>query len=69
MISSGQALAEKENIMKLGHKIKQLRKQKNLSQEILAQSLGVSFQTISKWENEITMPDVMMIPAIAAFLM
>lgn len=53
--------------MKIGEKIKQLRKHKNLSQEILAQSLGVSFQTISKWENGITMPDVMVIPSIASF--
>lgn len=51
----------------LGEKIKSLRKQKNISQEIFANSLGVSFQAVSKWENGNTMPDVSMIPAIASF--
>ena len=53
--------------MKLGEKIKSLRKQKNISQEVFANYLGVSFQAISKWENGHTMPDVTMIPAIASF--
>lgn len=51
----------------LGEKIKSLRKQKNVSQEVFANYLGVSFQAVSKWENGITMPDVTMIPAIASF--
>ena len=54
-------------MMKLGEKIKSLRKQKNLSQEVLANFLGVSFQAVSKWENSNTMPDVTLIPAIASF--
>lgn len=51
----------------LGEKIRTLRKAKNISQEILAQYLGISFQAVSKWENGDTMPDVTMIPAIASF--
>ena len=51
----------------LGNKIRQLRKAKNISQEVLAQYLGVSFQSVSKWENDTAMPDVTMIPAIASF--
>ena len=51
----------------LGEKIKALRKQKNISQEVFASYLGVSFQAVSKWENGNTMPDVTMIPAIASF--
>ena len=54
-------------MIKLGEKIKSLRKQKNLSQEVLANYLGVSFQAVSKWESGTTMPDVTMIPAIASF--
>ena len=54
-------------MIKLGEKIKSLRKQKNISQEVFANYLGVSFQAISKWENGNTMPDVTMIPAIASF--
>ena len=51
----------------LGGKIRQLRKQKNISQEVLAQALGLSFQAVSKWETGAAMPDVAMIPAIASF--
>ncbi len=54
-------------MIKLGEKIKSLRKQKNISQEVFASYLGVSFQAVSKWENGNTMPDVTMIPAIASF--
>ena len=54
-------------MIKLGEKIKTLRKQKNISQEVFANYLGVSFQAVSKWENGNTMPDVTMIPAIASF--
>lgn len=53
--------------IKIGEKIKLLRKQKNISQEVLAQYLGVSFQSVSKWENEATMPDITLVPAIASF--
>ncbi len=54
-------------MVKLGEKIKSLRKEKNISQEVLANYLGVSFQAVSKWETGSTMPDVTMIPAIASF--
>lgn len=54
-------------MIKLGEKIKSLRKQKNISQEVFAGYLGVSFQAVSKWENGNTMPDVTMLPAIASF--
>lgn len=60
--------SEKGLIMiKLGEKIKALRKEKNISQEVLAEYLGVTFQAVSKWENSISMPDVTLIPPIAAF--
>lgn len=54
-------------MIKLGAKIRALRKQKNISQEVLAEYLGVSFQAVSKWETEAAMPDVTFIPAIASF--
>lgn len=54
-------------MVNIGGKIRQLRKQKNISQEVLAQALGVSFQAVSKWETATAMPDVAMIPAIARF--
>ncbi len=52
---------------KLAEKIKLLRKQKNISQEVFANYLGLSPQAVSKWENGNTLPDVTMIPAIASF--
>ena len=51
----------------LGVKIKELRKEHNISQDVLAKYLGVSFQSISKWENQISMPDISLLPSIAAF--
>ncbi len=36
-----------------------------MTQEQLAETLGVSSQTISKWENQVTMPDIMLLPVIA----
>lgn len=52
---------------KLGEQIKKLRKRKGVSQETLAQLLGVSFQAVSKWETGATMPDITLIPAMASF--
>ena len=54
-------------MINLGNKIKQLRKQRSISQEVLAGHLGVSFQAVSKWETGAGMPDVTLIPAIASF--
>ncbi len=54
-------------MIKIGEKIRFLRKQRNISQEVLANYLGVSFQAVSKWETESAMPDVTLIPAIASF--
>lgn len=53
--------------MNISEKIKQLRKEKGISQKVLASNMGVSFQAVSKWEKGITMPDVSMIPALASF--
>ena len=54
-------------MVKLGDKIRELRKQRGISQEKLAEHLGVTFQAVSKWESGATMPDVLLIPAIASF--
>ena len=53
--------------MKMGEKIKRLRKRKGISQEALAEILGISFQAVSKWETTSTMPDISLVPSIAAF--
>lgn len=43
--------------MKIGKFIAELRKSKNMTQEQLGERLGVSFKTISKWENGRGMPE------------
>lgn len=51
--------------MELGNKIKTLRLRAGLTQEMLAEELGVSFQTISKWENSVCAPDIFMLPKLS----
>lgn len=51
--------------MEIGSKIKQLRYKAGLTQEQLASSLGISAQSVSKWKNGITMPDITLLPALA----
>lgn len=53
--------------MNLGEKLKSLRKEKNVSQEKLAQYLNISFQAVSKWETAATFPDISLLPDIARF--
>ncbi len=48
-------------------KIAELRKQKGMGQQDLADVLGVSFQSVSKWETGITMPDITLLPDIAEY--
>ena len=50
-----------------GENLKRLRLERNLTQEKLADFLGVSFQSISKWERGDTYPDITMLPSIASF--
>lgn len=51
----------------IGQKISALRKGKSLTQEELAEKLGVSPQAVSKWENDISCPDIMLLPELAEF--
>lgn len=51
----------------LGEKLKSLRKEKNIPQEKLASFLDVSYQAVSKWENDITCPDIFLLPKISRF--
>ncbi len=52
----------------LARNISIYRKEKRLTQEELAQILGVSFQAISKWENAQTMPDISLLPLLSKTL-
>ncbi len=51
----------------IGETIKKLRKEKNITQEALANFIGVSYQSVSKWERYESYPDITLIPSIAAF--
>ncbi len=50
-----------------GENIKRLRTEQGMTQETLANYLGVSFQTVSKWERGETYPDLSMLPVISTF--
>lgn len=52
----------------LGQRISVLRKEKGFTQEELAASLGVSAQAVSKWENDVSCPDIMLVPELAKTL-
>lgn len=47
--------------------LKELRSSRSLTQEKLADCLGVSFQTISKWERGDSFPDITMLPVISSY--
>ena len=53
--------------MNIGKQIYELRKQKNIKQEELAAELGVTAAAVSKWENGYTLPDILMLCALADF--
>ena len=52
---------------KIGSFLKQLRKEKNISQEQLAEKFFVSVRTVSRWENGNTMPDISILIKLADF--
>lgn len=51
----------------IGENLRQLRRERDITQEELAQILGVSYQSVSRWENGTCYPDVELLPAIAGF--
>lgn len=49
----------------IGKRISEYRKEKNLKQEQLAEMLNVTPQAVSKWENDLTCPDISLLPGLA----
>ena len=49
----------------MGKRIMQLRKEKGYTQEQLAEMMGVSAQAVSKWENDVSCPDISILPLLA----
>ena len=53
------------NEMTLGKRIMQHRKRLGMTQEQLADRVGVSAQAVSKWENDLSCPDISLLPQLA----
>ena len=53
--------------MEINNQIRQLRLRRGITQEMLAQKLGVTAQAVSKWERGVATPDIGMLPDISAF--
>ena len=49
----------------MGQIIRQLRLERGMTQEELAEILGVTFQAVSKWENDTGMPDISQVVPLA----
>ena len=53
--------------MKIGSFLKELRKEKELTQEQLAEKFGVSSRSVSRWENGNTMPELGILVELAEY--
>ena len=53
--------------IKIGETIKKLRKERDVTQEKLADYLGISYQAVSKWENGTALPDITLVVPLANF--
>ena len=51
--------------LSLGRRIQALRKEQALTQDALAERMGVTPQAVSKWENDQSCPDIMSLPQLA----
>ncbi len=54
--------------MEIGHIIRAKRRAKGLTQEQVAEALGVSAPAVSKWEGNLSFPDVTLLPRLARLL-
>ena len=51
----------------IGANIKRLRQSKNITQEKLADNIGISPPAVSKWERGETLPDITLVPVLAHY--
>ena len=54
--------------LSIGENIRSYRKKNDMTQEAFAERLGVTYQSVSRWENGTTYPDIELIPSIAELL-
>ena len=50
----------------IGKRIARLRKSRGMTQDQLAERVGVSAQAVSKWENDVSCPDISLLPTFLA---
>lgn len=55
------------NNLNFGENIVSLRRKKGITQEQLADFIGVTKASVSKWENKQSLPDIILLPKLAAF--
>ncbi len=67
-IQEEQSVQEEKTVETLGSKIARLRKEKGYTQEEFSQLLDVTAQAVSKWENDASCPDIMLLPKISQLL-
>ena len=53
--------------MNIGKTIRELRQSRGITQEDFSEALGVSVQTVSRWENGVNAPDLSMLPQLAVY--
>lgn len=53
--------------LNIGNRIKELRRSREITQEEFADYLGVSYQSVSRWENSVCYPDMELLPVMADF--
>ena len=53
--------------MTIGATIRQLRREQDITQEQLAEALGITSRAVSQWECDRTAPDISQLPALANF--
>ena len=51
----------------LGSRIAEYRRAKGITQDQLAEHMGVSSQAVSKWENDLSCPDITLLPGLADY--
>ena len=62
-------IRKENNIMEtFGQRFQRLRKAKNLTQEDIASKIGITAQSVSKWENDLSAPDINILLELADIL-
>ena len=51
----------------IGRRISEYRRKRNITQEQLAEAMNVTSQAVSKWENDISCPDISVLPQLADY--